>query len=66
MANLHSVGVHGLASKELEVLELGKDDVLHIVLGTLLEGSDLLGASTLLLKSSLDSLHVTWNCQFLI
>lgn len=56
--NIHSVGVHGLASVELKVLELGQEVLLDVGLSTLLEGSDVLGVSVLLHKSSLDSLHV--------
>ena len=58
--NVHSVGVHGLASVELKVLEVGQEVLLDVGLSTLLEGSDGLGGSVLLLKSSLDSLHVAW------
>lgn len=56
--DLHSVGVHGLASVELKVLDVGQKLLLDIGLGTLLEGSDFLSRSTLLLESSLDSLQV--------
>lgn len=57
--SIHSVGVHGLAGVELEVLELGQESVLDVGLSTLLEGGDGLGVGVLLTKSSLDSLHVT-------
>lgn len=55
----HAVGVHGLASEELVVLEVG-DNLLGIRGSALLESSDLLGRGTLLLKLGLDSLHVAW------
>ena len=56
----HAIGVHGLASEELEVLEVG-DDLLGEGGSTLLEGGDLLGGGTLLLELSLDGLHVAWG-----
>lgn len=56
--HLHSIGVHGLASVELKVLEVGQQLLLDIGLGTLLESGDLLGGSALGLEASLDSLHV--------
>lgn len=55
---LHALGVHGLASVELKVLDVGQKLLLDVALGTLLEGSDLLSGSTLLLEGSLDRLHV--------
>lgn len=56
--DLHSVGVHGLASVELVVLEVGQQGLLDVGLGTLLESGDLLSGSTLSLEAGLDSLHV--------
>lgn len=56
--DLHSVGVHGLASVELKVLEVGQQLLLDVGLGTLLESGDGLGGSTLCLEAGLDSLHV--------
>lgn len=55
----HAIGVHGLASEELVVLEVG-DDLLGVSGSTLLESGDLLSGGTLLLELGLDSLHVAW------
>ena len=46
----HAIGVHGLASKELVVLEVG-DDLLGETGSALLEGGDLLGRGALGLLS---------------
>ena len=62
---LQAIGVHGLASVELEVLEVGQEILLDVGLGALLEGSDGLGISTLLLEGGLDSLEVACAaCQY--
>jgi hypothetical protein len=53
----HAVGVHGLASEELVVLEVG-DNLLGVRGSALLESGDLLGGGTLLLELALDGLHV--------
>lgn len=53
----HSIGVHGLADKELVVLEVG-DDLLRESRSTGLEGLDLLLAGAPSLHSLLDLLHV--------
>lgn len=52
----HSIGVHGLTSVEVVVLEVG-DNLLGVSLGSLLEGLDLIGL--VLGEVGLDSLHVT-------
>lgn len=57
-SNLQAIGVHGLASEELKVLEVGQELVLDVLLGTSLEGGDLLLRAASLLESSLNSLHV--------
>jgi hypothetical protein len=56
-----AIGILGLASVELEVLEVGEELLLDVGLGALLEGSDILGGSVLLLELGLDSFHVA--CQ---
>lgn len=56
--HLHAIGVHGLASVELEVLEVGQELLLDVGLGTLLELGDLLRVGALLLELGLDGLHV--------
>ena len=58
----HAIGVHGLASEELVVLEVG-DDLLGVTGSTLLESGDLLGGGALLLELGLDHLHVAWKSQ---
>ena len=58
----HAIGVHGLASEEFVVLEVG-NDLLGVGSSTLLELSDLLGGGTLLLELGLDGLHVAYVCQ---
>jgi hypothetical protein len=58
----HAIGVHGLASEELVVLEVG-DDLLGVTGSTLLESGDFLGGGALLLELGLDHLHVAWRCQ---
>jgi hypothetical protein len=61
----HAVGVHGLASEELVVLEVG-DNLLGVGGSTLLEGGDLLGGGTPLLELGLDGLHVAWGVSALL
>jgi len=56
-SHLHSVGVHGLADKELVVLEVG-NDLLRVSLRTRLELLDRLVAGAVGLHSLLDLLHV--------
>lgn len=56
--NLHSIGVHGLAGVELEVLEIGKEGVLDELLGASLERLDLILGLASILETLLDSLHV--------
>jgi len=56
--NLHAIGVHGLASVELPVLE-GANDLLGEALSLGLEVLDLIFGLALSLKGSLDRLHVT-------
>lgn len=56
----HSIGVHGLTSEELVVLEVG-DDLLDVGGSTLLEDRDLLGV--VLLEVSLDLLHVALDVR---
>jgi Na+/glutamate symporter len=53
----HSVGVHGLSSVELVVLEIC-NNLLGICLSSLLELGNLVGV--VLGKISLDALHVPW------
>lgn len=55
---IQAIGVHGLSSVELEVLEVGEQLLLDVGLRALLESGDFLGSDTLLLKSTLDSLQV--------
>lgn len=55
---VHPIGVHRLAGEELEVLEVGQELLLDVLLGTLLEGGDGVGVGALLLKRGLDSLQV--------
>lgn len=55
--DIHSVGVHGLANKELVVLEVG-NDLLGVGRGAGLKGLDVLVAGTLGLHGLLDLLHV--------
>jgi hypothetical protein len=56
--DLHAVGVLGLASEKLEVLEVREKLLLDKGLSTLLEGGDGVGIGVLLLKLGLDRLHV--------
>jgi hypothetical protein len=53
-----AIDVHGLASIELEVLEVGDKSLLDVFLGALLESRDGVGIGTLLLELRLDGLHV--------
>lgn len=55
--DIHSVGVHGLANKELVVLEVG-NDLLGVGRGAGLKGLDVVVAGTLGLHGLLDLLHV--------
>lgn len=55
---VHAIGVHGLASVEVEVLEVGEELLLDELLSTLLELLNLLGGLALLLELGLDSLEV--------
>lgn len=55
---VQAIGVHGLASVKLKVLEVGQELLLDVFLGTLLKGSNLLLRSALLLELGLDGLHV--------
>jgi hypothetical protein len=55
----HSIGVHGLAGVELELLEVGKELLLDILGSAVLESLDLFLRSILLLEGGLNALHVT-------
>lgn len=59
----HAIGVHGLASVELEVLEVGQQSILDELLGARLESLDLVLRLALLLELGLDGLHVACCCQ---
>lgn len=60
----HAIGVHGLASVELEVLEVGQDGLLDKLLGARLKGLDLSLVLAELLELGLDGLHVAcMKCQ---
>ncbi len=64
--DVQAIGVHGLASVKLKVLEVGQELLLDVGLGTLLESSDGVGIGTLLLKLGLDSLEVACFCGSLV
>lgn len=58
--DVQAIGVHGLASVELKVLEVGQELLLDVALSTLLESRDGVGIGTLLLELGLDSLEVAY------